>query len=291
MDFKDYYQILALEKTAGSADIEEAYQQSIQTVPVNDDTGPDLTAVEEAYQVLSHPDRRAKYDRLRAAWQSHQKSTDTAPFKWDEWITPPTETDPATESETDYSEFYTNIFAQLGQPYVEPKPGADYNQTVDISLEEAFSGASRILRVGKRRIEVKIPKGATSGTKVRVRGEGGPGRGGAPKGDLYLEIKVADHPLFSRQNNDLHMDLPLDLYTAVLGGEAIVPMLKGKVKLKIPSETQSGRVFRLKGQGMPAIKQPDERGDLLVRTMIQIPQQLTDEEIALFEELADLRGL
>jgi curved DNA-binding protein len=292
MEFKDYYQILDLEKIATSEEIEAAYQKNIQSQPAknDDDSAANLSATEEAYQVLSQPDKRAKYDRLRAAWQIHQNKPDAPPFDWTQW-TADTDVDAETETTSDYSEFYTNIFAQLDQPYVEPQQGADYNQTVEISLEEAYSGAGRILRIGKRRIEVKIPRGAATGTKVRVRGEGGPGRGGAAKGDLYLEIKVTDHPLFTRQKNDLHVELPLDLYTAVLGGEAIVPMLKGKVKLKIPPETQSGRSFRLKGHGMPNIKQSDERGDLFVRILVQIPQELTDEEIALFEELADLRGL
>ncbi|RME74094.1 MAG: J domain-containing protein, partial [Chloroflexi bacterium] len=133
--------------------------------------------------------------------------------------------------------------------------------------------------------------GIDTGAQLRVRGEGGKGRGGAPNGDLYLEVKIAPHPLFERKGDDLHLDLPVDLYTAVLGGEAIVPMLKGKLKLKIPPETQSGKVFRLKGLGMPRLKQPDERGDLYAKVIVQIPQNLTEEEIALFEELADLRGL
>jgi curved DNA-binding protein len=147
------------------------------------------------------------------------------------------------------------------------------------------------LRVADRRLEVKVPRGVDTGTKIRVRGEGIQAGEEGPKGDLYLDIKIAPHDLFQRQGDDLHLDLPVDLYTAVLGGEAIVPMFKGKVKLRIPPETQSGRTFRLKEQGMPRLKQPDERGDLYAKVMIHVPENLTDEEIALFEELADIRGL
>jgi curved DNA-binding protein len=179
----------------------------------------------------------------------------------------------------------------VGQEPHAPQPGQDYNQEVEISLEEVFSGTSRILRIAGRRIEVKIPRGVKTGTKIRVRGEGAQGQGGGPKGDLYLEIKVAPHPTFEQVGSDLYLELPVDLYTAVLGGEAMVPMLKGKIKLRIPPETHSGRLFRLKGLGMPKLKQPDERGDLFAKVMIRVPEHLTDEEIALFEELADLRGL
>jgi curved DNA-binding protein len=190
-----------------------------------------------------------------------------------------------------FSDFFEAIFGSMGQARSAPRQGQDYTQKVEISLEEAFNGASRILRIGGRRIEVKIPKGAKTGTKVRVRGEGAEGMGGGSKGDLYLEIEVTPHPTFERVGDDLYTELPVDLYTAVLGGEATVPTFKGKIKLRIPPETQSGRRFRLKGQGMPYLKQADERGDLYAKVVVQLPQDLTPEEIALFEELADMRGL
>ena len=112
-----------------------------------------------------------------------------------------------------------------------------------------------------------------------------------PKGDIYLEIVVKPHPHFERIEDDLHIELPINLYSAVLGGEAIVPTPKGVIKLRIPAETQSGRTFRLKGQGMPQLKNPEERGDLYAKIMVTLPENLTDQEIELFEELADIRGL
>jgi molecular chaperone DnaJ len=138
-------------------------------------------------------------------------------------------------------------------------------------------------------MEVRIPRGAKTGTKIRVRGEG-PANNGA-KGDLYLEIHVKPHTNFERIGDDLHIELPVNLYSAILGGEAIVPTLKGVIKLKIPPETQSGRTFRLKGQGMPSLKNPEDRGDLYAKIMVTLPENLTDQEIELFEELADIRGL
>lgn len=182
------------------------------------------------------------------------------------------------------------ISEAVGQPK-EPRKGEDITQTVEISLQEAFSGTSRILRLGHRKLEVKIPRGAQSGTKIRVRGEGAEGSSGAAKGDLYLEIAITSDLAFERIGDDIHLELPVNVYTAVLGGEVIVPTLRGKIKLRIPPETQSGKVFRIKGQGMPKLQHPEERGDLYCKVMITVPENLTEEEIELFEELADIRGL
>ena len=160
-------------------------------------------------------------------------------------------------------------------------------QPVEITLEEAYHGAKRTLQKDGRRLEVSIPPGAKTGTKVRVAGEGGPGE---PVGDLFLVVSVRPHPKYRREGDDLYVDFPVDLYTAVLGGEAHVPTLGGDLVLTIPPETQSGKTFRLSGRGMPKLRQPKEYGDLYARTNIQIPTHLTEAERRLFEELAALRG-
>jgi curved DNA-binding protein len=305
MEYIDYYKTLDVAKNAHTDDIEKAYRKLARKYhpdvnPGDKEAEAQFKAINEAQEVLADPDRRAKYDRLGVSWRAHQQSDGQEDFDWSQWIVGfeagETEADLdqflkeiTANNTTDYSDFYEAIFSKMEK--AGPPAGKDYTQEVEISLEEAFNGTSRILRVGGRRIEVKIPKGAKTSTKIRVRGEGGEGQAGAPKGDLYLEIKVTPHPIFEQVGDDLHLELPVDLYTAVLGGEAVVPMFKGKVKLKIPPETQSGRTFRLKGQGMPCLKQPDERGDLLAKVMIRVPENLSDEEIALFEELADIRGL
>ena len=311
MEYKDYYALLSVDKTANINDIKKAYRKLARKYhpdvnPGDEEAQKHFNEINEAHAVLTDPERRAKYDRLEASWRTHQQSSqdaETKPdpeakpdFDWSQWQTEadsgPADLETDQEGEpSGFSDFYEAIFKNIGQAPNAPQSGQDINQEVEISLEEAFSGATRILRIGGRRLEVKIPRGVKSGTKIRVRGEGGQGRDGGPKGDLYLEIKITPHPLFEQVGNDLYLELPVDLYTAVLGGEAMVPMLKGKIKLRIPPETHSGRTFRLKGLGMPSLKQPDERGDLYAKVMIQVPENLTDEEIALFEELADLRGL
>jgi curved DNA-binding protein len=167
--------------------------------------------------------------------------------------------------------------------------GRDYEQEVEITLEEAFAGTSRVLSKDGQRIEVKIPAGARTGSKVRLAGQGTSGIGG-PAGDLFLVVKVMPHAVFEREGDDLRCELPVDLYTAVLGGEVIVRTLGGDVKLKIPPETQSGRTIRLAGQGMPHLRDSKTRGDLWVKVRVTIPQHLSEREQELFQELARLRA-
>ncbi len=287
MDFKDYYKILGVEKSVTAAELSTAYRRLARKY--SPDVNPDdkvaeerFTEINQAHQVLSTPEARLKYEQLETNWYIHQQSETQDNFDWSWWVSKPEETD-----------FFQAIFTDLVIEKDAPRPqkGPDYNQTVEITLEEAFSGAARILRVSGRRLEIKIPRGAQSGTKVRIRGEGAEGTHGGSKGDLYLEINVKPHDLFKPDGDDLYLDLPVNLYSAVLGGEAFVTTIRGKIKLRIPPETQSGRIFRLKGQGMPKLKNPEERGDLYAKVMVTLPENLSDQEIGLFEELADIRGL
>ncbi len=304
MEYKDYYKILGVDKTASVDEVKKAYRKLARKyhpdVNPNDKVAEErFKEINEANEVLTDAEKRAKYDHLGASWQAYQYGGGMGGFDWSQWVSEAYKGGGHVDlneilrnsgaGHSDFSDFFEAIFGSAGR--TRPSTRQDYNQKVEISLEEAFNGASRILRIGERRIEVKIPRGAKTGTKVRVRGEGGEGATGGQKGDLYLDIEVIPHPTFERVGDDLYTELPVDLYTAILGGEASVPTLKGKIKLRIPPETQSGRTFRLKSQGMPQLKQPDERGDLYAKVVVQLPQNLTPEEIALFEELADMRGL
>ena len=158
-----------------------------------------------------------------------------------------------------------------------------------MTLEEAYAGTTRILQIDGRRLEVKIPAGVKTGSRVRVRGEGRAGRAGGASGDLYLKVNVVPHDVFERAGDDLHCDVTVDLYTAVLGGNVSVPTLKGSLTLKIPPETQNGRTFRLKGQGMPPLSKKGTNGDLFVRVQVKLPHDLGEKEKALFRELAGSR--
>jgi curved DNA-binding protein len=169
--------------------------------------------------------------------------------------------------------------------------GRDYEHEVQITFNEAYHGTTRRLQVGDRRIEVKIPAGAKTGTRIRLAGKGGQGRGGGPSGDLFLVVDVQDHPRFDRDGSDLETHIDVDVYTAILGGEVPVEIPDGKsVMLRIPPETQNGTKFRLRGKGMPELNRPDERGDLYAVVDVQLPEDLTSEEKTLFEELQAKRA-
>ena len=155
---------------------------------------------------------------------------------------------------------------------------------VDITLEEAYHGSTRMLQVeGGKRMEVNIPRGVKTGSKVRMRG-------GSDQRDIFLKINVLPHERFTREGDDLRVNVAVDLYTAVLGGEAQVPTLDGGLMLTIPAGTQNGRTFRLRGQGMPHLRKPDQRGDLLAVVQATLPAQLSERERSLFEELRSLRS-
>ena len=161
----------------------------------------------------------------------------------------------------------------------------NYQQQVEISLQEAYSGARRSLQMDKKRVEVRIPAGVKTGSKVRVAGAAPDGR------DLYLIVEVADDPRFERDGDDLHTSATIDVFTALLGGEAEVETLEGKVKLKIPAGTQPEQVFRLAGRGMPRLKSSQGKGDLFVRVKVKIPKQLSSKQKSLLEEASKHKSL
>jgi curved DNA-binding protein len=171
---------------------------------------------------------------------------------------------------------------------VQPRQGQDHEHQVEISLREAYNGTSRILQRDGRRLSVTIPPGARTGTRVRVAGEGGAGTAGGEAGDLYLRVKVQTDAQFERTGDDLHVVVPVALYTAVLGGETQVPTMNGPVMLTIPPGTQNGQVFRLRGKGMPKLRNPEEQGDLYAEMAVQLPTDLTTRQQELFEQLRDI---
>ena len=189
-----------------------------------------------------------------------------------------------------FSDFFTSIFGgDTARGRRASMRGRDVEQNVEISLEEAFHGATLTFQKNGKNIEVKITPGVKTGSRVRVAGEGGAGAGSGPKGDLYLVVNVRPHARLKRDGDDLTLEAPIDLYTAVLGGEVSVQTIDGALSLKIPPETQDGRTFKLRGQGMPRLGASKDRGDLLVKVHVRIPQRLSSEEKRLFSELARLR--
>jgi curved DNA-binding protein len=313
MEYKDYYKILGVDRNASEKEIKRAYRKLARQY--HPDVNPGDKAAEErfkdineAYEVLSDPEKRRKYDQLGSSWrQWQQMGRDARGFDWSQWFSPGWPGGGRVRVEygdlgdledlfggTGFSDFFEAIFGGMGAPRTSwtearPRRGQDYTQPIEITLEEAFRGTTRVIQKDGRRLEVKIPPGVRTGSKVRVAGEGGPGIAGGASGDLYLEVKVLPHSVFERDGDDLRCEIPVSLYTAVLGGEVRVPTLSGDVMLKIPPETQGGRTFRLRGKGMPNLRNPKKHGDLYAKLRIQVPQKLSQREKELFRELANLR--
>jgi curved DNA-binding protein len=307
MEYKDYYKILEVGKSASSDEIKRAYRRLARKYhpdvnPGDKQAEERFKEINEAHEVLTDPQKRAKYDQLGASYHQWQRRGAPGGFDWSQWMSGfPGGTRVEYASSFDdifgggsFSDFFNAIFGGMGmgssRTGAASHRGQDYTQPLDITLEEAFSGTTRIVQVGGQRLEVKIPVGVKTGSRVRVRGKGGTGRGGGPRGDLFLRVNVLPHQRFERVEDNLCCDVDVDLYTAVLGGSVPVSTLKGTRTLKIPPETQNGRTFRIKGQGMPSLKSKGARGDVFVRVQVKIPQHLSPKEKALFQQLTDLRG-
>src|SRR6266852_1476700 len=307
---RDYYTVLGVARTATEKDIKSAYRKLARKH--HPDVNPGDTKSEslfkeigEAYSVLSDADKRKKYDRWGHDWEKiDQAHAAGANYRGRSASSRTTAGNGAPGGVTFDSEDLGGLFDQLfgraagGRSRVRstPRKGADMEQQVEITLEEAFNGTQRTFsildtRSGETRtVEVKIPAGATEGLRVRVAGKGDPGLAGAPAGDLYLIVKIKPHVLFERDGDDLQTKVPTPLYTAVLGGEVMAPAPKGgQLALKIPAETANAQRIRLAGQGMPRLSGTG-RGDLYAEITVQLPKNLSTREKDLFAELARQRA-
>lgn len=300
MDYKDYYKILGVDRNASDEEIKRAYRKL--ALKYHPDRNPgDKSAEErfkeinEAYQVLGDPAKRARYDQLGESYTRWQQSGAPGSFNWSEWFTQSPGGVRVEMGDLEdlfgggFSDFFNTIFGGMGGAATRTRRTRSapriYEQTVQITLEEAYRGTERTVEINGRRLQVKIPAGARTGTKVRVAGAVPSGLNGL-QGDLYLNVEVLPHPRFERNGDDLYTEVPVDLYTAVLGGQVNVPTLAGNVLLTIPAGTQPGQTFRLAGRGMPRLRSPQSFGDLYVRAKVEIPRQLSREQRQLFERLA-----
>jgi curved DNA-binding protein len=261
--------------------------------------------INEAYEVLGDPKKRSRYNELGESYSQWQQTGGRGNFNWDEWMRsgnqPPKQQVYTSENLEDlfggggFSDFFQQIFGGMGggipRAQTEQRRRArptHYEQPVTISLQEAFLGTQRILQLDDRRLEVKIPPGAQTGTKVRMAGAVPPAAAGGQSADIYLVVDIAPDPNFERKGDNLYTETGIDLFTAVLGGDARVHTLNGEVLLAVPPGTQPGQTFRLAGRGMPHLHNPQTFGDLFVRIKVQLPRNLTAEQRALFEQLRHL---
>lgn len=347
VQFKDYYDILGVERTADQKEIKKAFRKKARES--HPDVNRDDPAAEakfkdinEAYEVLSDSEKRAMYDRYGADWQRYRDAgfdatsgpepgagqTFTTGGDFEQWFTGDTggfTRTTHTGGSNGFSDFFNLLFGQDGartrgfQQATMPVRGQDLEVDTSVTLQEAYRGTARRLTVRApktcdlcdgsgtvrgamcprcdgtgemlepRTLEVKIPAGVRTGSRVRIRGQGGPGQHGGAPGDVYLKVTVTGDSRFERDGDNLRTTVDVPLYDAVLGGEVRVPTMTGSVMLTIPPETQSGKTFRLRGLGMPRLGKPDQKGDLLAKVEIRLPTQLTERERELFTELRKLR--
>jgi curved DNA-binding protein len=289
---KDYYQTLGVRRDATDAEIKKAFRRlAKQHHPDANRNDPNAEArfkeVNEAYEVLSDKEKRAMYDRFGTVNPQEVGGYSTYTGSYSASGFPGTQN---VDFGSDFDDIFNAFFSSRGRgassgAWSRPMRGSDIEYTVNISLREAYTGTNRTVMRGDRRVNVAIPAGAATGTKIRLEGEGEPGFGGGQPGSLYLIIHVEDNPQFKRQGDDLYVDVNIDMFTALLGGEVEVPTLGRSVRLKIPAGTQSGRKFRLSGKGMPVMRSPGKYGDLYVRVAITVPTHLTPEQKRMIEAL------
>ena len=314
MDFKDYYEILGVQPDAEKKVIQQTFRQLARKVhpdvnPGNKEAEEKFKTINEAYQVLSDAKQRKKYDELRAQYKQWQQTGGRQQdFDWQNWsgkpgqgasvqYANPEDMEDLFGSASPYSDFFTNIFGQARRSGrgsgrsspPGPRRGRDVEYEVDLTLEEAFHGAERLLEMDGHRIKAGIPPGVRTGSRVRLASQGELGQNSGPAGDLYLIVHVLPNETFEREGDNLHLDVPVDIFTAIVGGEIRIPSLERPLILTIPPRTNANRSFRLRGKGMPHLGDPKTRGDLFALVRLVLPDPLTDQEVDSIRELVASR--
>jgi len=304
MEYKDYYEIMGVKRDATQDEIKRAYRKLARKyhpdVSKESDAEESFKAVGEAYEVLKDPEKRAAYDQLGSNWKQGQ-----------DFQPPPGWQDgfefrgggSAEANSAHFSEFFEDLFGraggagfQQGQRQAYQISGEDHHAKVGVSLEDIFHGAEHTITLKmpeiddsghlitrNRKLNLKIPKGVTQGQRIRLRGQGAPGIGDAPSGDLYLEIDLLPHSIYTVDGRDVYVELPISPWEAALGEKVSIPTLGGKVDMKIPAGSKSGNKLRLKGRGIPA----KEKGDQFVVLKMETPEAKTEEQKKFYRKMRD----
>ena len=315
MKYKDYYKILGVEKTATQKEIKKAYRKLAAQYhpdknPGNKAAEEKFKEINEANEVLSDPDKRKKYEQLGADWEMYQQTGYDPTKKRQGGFAGQNggsgtyyfEGDPSEffgqAGDSGFSSFFEQFFGGDGggrgfgssqrSRQQRPFSGQDLHAELEITLEEAYHGSSRMFELNGQKMRIKIKPGATDGQTLRLKGKGGTGANGGQPGDLYLILKMRQHHTFAREGNNLTVQQNIDLYTAILGGKIEVPTMSGRVKMNVPKGTSPNAILRLKGKGMPLPKAPAQYGDLLVKINVVLPAHLTKEQESLFEKIREL---
>lgn len=291
MAYIDYYKVLGVDRSASREDIRKAFKKLARKHhpdlnPNDPDSKRRFQEINEANEVLGDPEKRKKYDQYGEHWQQADQFEAQQQYRrqYGDWS-------PGggfAGDDGEFSDFFESLFGSRGGHRGGRSAGfrgQDYNAELQLSLQEAVRTHKRVLTVNGKKIRITIPAGVENGQTIKLGGQGAPGVNGGPAGDLYITFVIPDNSVFKRLENDLYVDVPLDLYTAVLGGEQLIDTLDGKVKLKVKPETQNGARVRLKGKGFPVYKQEGVYGDLIITWRVEIPTRLTERQKELFREL------
>jgi curved DNA-binding protein len=305
MEYKDYYKILGVDKTASQEEIKKKYRKL--AVKYHPDKNPGDKAAEEKFKeiseandVLSDPEKRKKYDEMGANWKYYEQQAAQGGYnrgqRGQQHGGGYTSGDFQGFEGGDFSDFFESFFggggggspfgSGGGQRRTQAYRGSDLQAEMTISFDDAFHGATKQISINNQSLNLKIKPGIADGQILRLKGKGNPGSNG-PAGDLLLAIHVAEHPRFKREGNDLHFDQPLDAFIAILGGKVSVQTMDKTISMNIPAGTDSNKIFRLKGMGMPLYDQPDKRGDAFARMVIVTPKNLTEEQRELLNQVAN----
>jgi curved DNA-binding protein len=308
---RDYYEVLGVPRAASQKEIKSAFRKLARKYhpdvnPDNPEAAEKFKEINEANEVLSDPEKRKKYDQLGPDWEQYEAwqragRPEGAPFgqggRVEYRTVSPEDLEDLFGSESPFSDFFTDMFGQARgagarrRSNAGPLAGEDVEAETTITLEEAYRGTQRTVELqtpqGTRRVEVQIPPGISDGARVRVAGQGTPGRSGGQSGDLFIRVHVRPHPVLRREGDHLFVRVPVPLEVALLGGEVMVPTLKGTpVSLRVPPEVQNGTRLRLRGLGMPRLR-GEEHGDLYADVDVRLPVPLTPEVRELAERLRE----
>ena len=302
MAFIDYYKILDVDKKATEAEIKKAYRKMARKYhpdlnPNDKEAERKFKEINEANEVLSHAENRKKYDEYGENWQhaeqyekakqqgQYSRGGQQAGYEGGGFS--------GFGGGGDYSDFFESMFGgrqsgRQGGRSAQFK-GQDFNAELHLDLKDVYTTHKRTLTINGKNIRITIPAGVENGQQIKISGMGGEGSGGGPKGDLYITFTVENHTNFKLDKHNLYSTVPLDLYTAILGGDVTADTFDGKAKLTVKPGTQNGTTVKLKGKGFPVYKKEGEFGDLYITYQIQIPINLSEKEKELFMELAKLR--
>lgn len=295
MEFIDYYKILEVPKTATEAEIKKAYRKLARKYhpdvnPNDQNAEKKFKEINEANEVLSNAENRKKYDKYGKDWK-HADEFEKSGYDPNQQQSAGRRAQ-SSDYGGDFSDFFESMFGNAGGGARRETKyrGQDLNASLRLSLKDVYQTQKHTLTVNHKNIRITIPAGVENGQVIKIAGHGSPGANGGPNGDLYITFSIADDPNFKRDGNNLYTTFDLDLYTAVLGGEIVVPTFDGKVKLKVPPETQTGTKVKLKSKGFPVYKSEGQFGDLYITYTVKTPVHLTEKEKELFTELSKLRS-